>query len=383
MIIGVPREAHTEEKRVALTPHAASSLKKKGLEILIESGAGMQAGYPDSAYQEAGARILSERNNVFQRSDLIIMVRGYGANPKLGKFDLSRMRKDQLLVCMLEPLASPNEMKELSETGVIAFALELLPRITRAQSMDVLSSQASISGYKAVILAAEFLPRLFPMMTTAAGTLSAARVFVIGAGVAGLQAIATAKRLGAVVQGYDVRASVKEQVQSLGARFVELDLGTAEGQGGYAKEMDEAFYEKQREMMAKVLTQSDVVITTASVPGRRAPVLIDSSMVRGMAPGSVIIDISAERGGNCELTKPGEVVEQHDVTIAGPLNLPSSVPYHASQAYANNIAAFILNLVKDGQAQIDMEDEIIRDTLVCRDGAIVNKAVQERLDPRK
>ena len=377
MIVGVPREAHSEEKRVGLVPAGVATLKKNNIEVLLESGAGSQAGYPDGAYEDKGARITSRREEVFEKSDIIIQVRGIGANPKLGRFDISRFRKGQALVCQLEPLAALPEIQELAGTGVIAFALEFLPRITRAQSMDILSSQASIAGYKSVILAAEILPRIFPMMTTAAGTLSPARVFVIGAGVAGLQAVATSRRLGAVVQAYDVRPTVKDQVQSLGARFVELELEGAEGRGGYARAMDEDFYRKQQEMMAEVISRSDVVISTAAIPGKRAPILITGAMVSGMVPGSVIVDVAAERGGNCELTRPGEIVEQHGVQIAGPLNLPSSVPFHASLAFSGNITAFLLNLVRDGAIAVNLEDEIIRETLVCRDGLITAPRVQE------
>lgn len=377
--VGVPREVQPEEKRVALTPAGAAALKKLNIDVIIEKGAGAQAGYPDGSYEEKGAGISEQRDKVFQGADIIVQVRGLGANPKLGRFDLSRFKHGQVYISQLEPLAAPDEIQQLAKTGASAFALEFLPRTTRAQKMDILSSQASIAGYKAVILAAEILPRLFPMMTTAAGTLAAARVFVIGAGVAGLQAIATARRLGAVISAYDVRVEVKEQVQSVGAKFIELDLETGEGQGGYAKAMDEAFYEKQRAMMTKVLSASDVVITTAAVPGRRAPVLITNQMVSQMMPGSVIVDVAAERGGNCELTKPGELIEQHGVHIVGPLNLAGSVPFHASQTFSNNIVAFLENLIRDGQIAVNMDDEIIRDTLICRDCAITSKQVQEAI----
>ena len=383
LTVGVPREAHTEERRVALTPAATATLKKKNIDVIIEQGAGNSAGYPDRAYEEKGAVVVGQRDEVFQKADVIAQVRGLGANGKLGEFDIHRFRQGQLFIAQMEPFASLNEIKALADKGALGFALELVPRITRAQNMDVLSSQASIAGYKAVILAAEILPRLFPMMTTAAGTLTAARVFIIGAGVAGLQAIATARRLGAVINAYDVRPAVKEQVQSLGAKFVELPLETAEGQGGYARAMDEAFYAKQRELMAKVCAASDVVITTAAIPGKKAPILITNEMVAGMTPGSVIVDIAAERGGNCELTRAGEIVEQHGVKVAGPLNLPSSVPFHASQTYANNIVNFLLNMVKDGALTVNAEDEIVRDTLLCRDGAVVNAKLLEALQAQQ
>ncbi len=375
--VGVPREVQPEEKRVALTPAGAAALKRLNIDVIIEKGAGVQAGYLDSAYEESGAAISEQRDGVFQGSDIIVQVRGLGANPKLGRFDISRFRRGQAYISQLEPLAAPDEIRQLAESGAVAFALEFLPRITRAQKMDILSSQASIAGYKSVILAAEILPRVFPMMTTAAGTLAAARLFVIGGGVAGLQAIATARRLGAAVTAYDVQPAVKEQVQSLGAKFIELDLETAEGPGGNAKAMDEAFYEKQCAMMTETLSSVDVVITTASLPGKRAPVLITNQMVSQMMPGSVIVDVAAERGGNCELTRPGELIEQHGVHIAGPLNLPGSVPFHASQTFSGNIAAFIENLVKDGRIALNMDDEIIRDTLICRDGAVTARRLQE------
>jgi len=285
------------------------------------------------------------------------------------------------VVGMLDPLWRPEACRELAEQGVAAFSLELMPRITRAQSMDVLSSMATISGYKAVLLAAEALPRMFPMLMTAAGTVTPARVFVVGAGVAGLQAIATARRLGAVVHGYDVRPAVREQVESLGGKFVELPLETAqaEGTGGYAKAMDEAFYRRQREMMAKVVAESDVVITTAAVPGKKSPVLVTAEMVRGMGPGSVIVDLAAERGGNCELSQPDQTVVEGGVSILGPTNLPATIPYHASQLYSKNVVTFLSHLVKDGQLAFDIEDEISRETLVTRDGQVVNDRVRAAL----
>ena len=291
------------------------------------------------------------------------------------------MRHGQVVIGMADPLGSPEIARELSSRGVIAFALELIPRITRAQSMDVLSSMATIAGYKAVLLAANTLPRMFPLLTTAAGTITPAHVFIVGVGVAGLQAIATARKLGAVVEAYDVRPAVKEQVQSVGAKFVELPLETAqaEDKGGYAKAQDESFYQRQREMMARVIAANDVVITTAVVPGKKAPVLVTAEMVRGMAPGSVIVDLAAERGGNCELTRADQVVVENGVTILGPTNLPSTVPYHASQMYAKNITTFLLHLVKDGAVKADTTDEITRETLITRDGEVVNPKVRQAL----
>ena len=292
--------------------------------------------------------------------------------------DLANYRPGQVVIGLCDPLSSPQAAAEVAAKGVTLFSLELLPRITRAQSMDVLSSQATIAGYRAVLLAAEALPKIFPMLITAAGTLSAAKVFVIGAGVAGLQAIATAHRLGATVSAYDVRPAVKEQVQSVGGKFVEMaiDASAAETKGGYAQEMGEEFYRRQRELMMKVVAENDAVITTAAVPGKKSPVLVTAEMVAKMAAGSVIVDLAAERGGNCELTKPDQRVVEHNVTILGPTNLPSEAPYHASQMYAKNIVTFLLNLVKEKQVQINLEDEIIRDTLISRDGKVVNERVK-------
>ena len=381
MIIGVPKETFPGERRVALIPASILALTKAGHEVLIEANAGLTAGFPDADYQEKGARIAHQRADVFGSAEVILQVRGLGANPKAGRADLNSFRRDQVLIGFLDPLTAPQAAKDLAQRGVTAFAPELLPRITRAQSMDVLSSMATVAGYKAVLLAADKLPRMFPMLMTAAGTIAPARIFIVGVGVAGLQAIATARRLGAVVQAYDVRPAVKEQVLSVGAKFVELPLDTdkAEAGGGYAQAMDESFYEKQREMMARVIADSNVVITTTAVPGTKAPVLVTAKMVAGMAEGSVIIDLAAERGGNCELTQPDKTVVEHGVTILGPANLPSTVPYHASQMYAKNISTLLLHLIKEGKLQLTMEDEITRDTLITRGGEVVNPRVRELL----
>jgi H+-translocating NAD(P) transhydrogenase subunit alpha len=305
----------------------------------------------------------------------------HGANDKTGADDLSLMRRGQVLIGFLRPLGSPDSVQQVARTGVSSYAVELIPRTTRAQSMDALSSMASIAGYKAVVGVADELPRIFPMMTTAAGTITPSRVLVIGAGVAGLQAIATAKRLGAVVSAYDVRPAVKEQIQSLGGRFVELPLETANAQdaGGYAKAQDEAFYSKQRELLGNVLAESDAVITTAAVPGKKAPVLVTEAMVKRMPPGSVILDLAAERGGNCELTRPGERIQVYGVTILGPINLASGAPYHASQMYAKNLTTFLQNLIKDGKVRSPESDDIIRDTLLTQGGEVVNPRVRESL----
>ncbi|NOX38073.1 MAG: Re/Si-specific NAD(P)(+) transhydrogenase subunit alpha [Calditrichaeota bacterium] len=379
MIVGVPKETFPGERRVALIPASVPALTKAGFEVLVQAGAGLEAGFLDAEYQEKGAQIVTSREEVFQKADVILQVRTLGANPQKGMDDLKLMREGQVIIGFMEPLTAVEPLQELAKRNVQAFAMELIPRITRAQSMDALSSMATIAGYKAVLLAANHLPRMFPMMMTAAGTIVAAKVFVVGAGVAGLQAIATARRLGAVVQAYDVRPAVKEQVMSLGAKFVELELETAEAEdkGGYAKAMDEEFYRKQREMMTKVVAESDVVITTAAVPGKKAPILITEEMVKGMQKGSVILDLAAERGGNCELTRPGEVVDAHGVTIIGALNLPATIPYHASQMYSRNIQNFLLLMAKEGKLEINLEDEILRETLVTQNGQIVNARVKE------
>jgi H+-translocating NAD(P) transhydrogenase subunit alpha len=381
VIVGVPKEIYPGERRVALTPAVVPMLAKAGLEIVIEAGAGAEAGYPDTQYQEKGAKILSDRASVFGQSDMVVQVLCYGANDKTGAKDLPLLRPGQLLIGFLRPLGSAESVQQVAQTGVTAFSVELMPRTTRAQSMDALSSMASIAGYKAVVVVADALPRIFPMMTTAAGTITPSRVLVIGAGVAGLQAIATAKRLGAVVSAYDVRPAVKEQVQSLGGRFVELPLETGDTQDarGYAKAQDEAFYAKQRELLGNVLAESDALITTAVVPGKKAPILVTEAMVKRMSAGSVILDLAAERGGNCELTRPGETAVAHGVTILGPINLASTAPYHASQMYARNLTSFLTNLVKDGKVRPPESDEIIRETRLTQDGEVVNARVRELL----
>ena len=379
MIVGVPRESYPGERRVALVPVVVPNLTKAGFEVIIESGAGVQAGYPDNFYSERGAKIVSNRAQVFASADIVLQVLCYGSNDVTGKADLALVRRGQTLIGFLRPLGSAEVLQEIAATGVTAFSVELVPRTTRAQSMDALSSMATICGYKAALIAAERLPRIFPMLTTAAGTITPARVFVIGAGVAGLQAIATARRLGAVASAYDMRPAAKEQVQSLGGRFIELPIEAKDAQDarGYARAQDESFYDRQRELLARVVAESDVVITAAVIPGKKSPVLITKDMVTKMAPGSVILDLASERGGNCERTRTGETVVEHGVTIIGAINLASGVPYHASQMYARNVTAFLLHLVKDGKLQLNSEDEIIRETLVTHDGEIVNERVRE------
>ena len=380
MIIGVPQETFPGERRVALIPALLAPLAKAGVEVHVQAGAGLPAGFSDQQYMDKGAKIIPSRDGVFA-ADVILQVRAAGANPVAGKADLPRLRAGQFVIGLCDPLGEPRAVQEVAACGVTLFSLELLPRITRAQSMDVLSSQAMVAGYRAALMAAGALPKMFPMMMTAAGTVTPAKVFVVGAGVAGLQAIATCSRLGAIVSAYDVRPAVKEQVQSLGAKFVEMPLetATAETKGGYAQAMDDEFYRKQRELMARVVAESDVVITTAAVPGKKAPILVTKAMVEGMAPGAVVVDLAAERGGNCELTQVGKTVVNQGVTILGPLNLPSDIPYHASQLYAKNISTFLLSLIQEGKVQLNLEDEIVRDTLVARDGNVVNAAVREKL----
>lgn len=379
MIVGVPREIYPGERRVALVPGVLASLAKAGMEVVVEAGCGTSAGYPDAEYAAKGAKVAASRAEVFSGADVIVQVLCYGANDKNGHEDVPLLRRDQALIGFLRPLGSAESVQQIAASGARAFAVELMPRTTRAQSMDVLSSMATISGYKAVLLAADMLPRIFPMLSTAAGTVTPARVFIIGAGVAGLQAIATARRLGAVTSAYDMRPVAKEQVMSLGGRFVELPIEAKDAQdaSGYARAQDEEFYRKQRELLGKVVAESDVVITTAVIPGKKAPVLVTGAMVEKMAPGSVIVDLAAERGGNCELTVPGEIAERSGVTLVGLFNLASTVPYHASQMYAKNIATFLLHVVKDGKLRLDAQDDIIRDTLLTDGGEIVNKRLRE------
>jgi NAD(P) transhydrogenase subunit alpha len=381
MIAGIPKETFPGEKRVALIPAGVQTLTKAGLEVLVEPGAGASAGFPDREYQDKGARMAKNRAEVFSKADIILQVRGLGANPDEGTGDVKLFKEGQIQIGFMEPLTAKKEVEALAKSKVTSFSMELVPRITRAQSMDTLSSMANLAGYKAVLIAANHLPKIFPMLTTAAGTIIAAKVFIVGVGVAGLQAIATARRLGAVVHAYDIRPAVKEQVLSLGAKFVEMELSTeeAEDKGGYAKEMGEEFYKKQREMMTKVVAESDVVITTAAVPGKKAPILVTEEMIKGMRPGSVVVDMAAERGGNCDITEPGKIVEKHDVSIIGPLNLASDIPYHSSQTYSKNLTNFMALLLKEGKIVLNMEDEIIRESIVTRDGAVENPQVKEAL----
>jgi NAD(P) transhydrogenase subunit alpha len=379
MIVGVPRESYPGERRVAMVPAAVPALTKVGLEVIVEAGAGTSAGYLDAEYAAKGAKIVTSRTDVFGTADIVLQVLCYGSNDRTGKADLALYRPGQALIGFLRPLGSLDTVQEIASKGVTAFSIELMPRTTRAQSMDALSSMGTICGYKAVLLAADRLPRIFPMLTTAAGTIMPSRVFIIGCGVAGLQAIATAKRLGAVVSAYDLRPVVKEQVQSLGGRFVELPIEATNAQDarGYATAQGEEFYRKQRELLGKVVAESDVVITAAVIPGKKSPILVTKEMVAGMAPGSVIVDLAAERGGNCELTQAEQVIVEHNVTIDGTINLASTVPYHASQMYARNLATFLVYMVKDGKLQLNPQDEIMRETLVTQNGEIVNARLRD------
>ncbi len=379
MKVAVVKETFPGEQRVALAPANVQQLGKKGFDVIVESGAGSIAGFPDSDYTAKGATIATSREELFA-ADAVLCVRA-PAEGEPGEADRALLREGLIVIGMCDPLGAAEGTRQIAERGASLFSMELIPRITRAQSMDVLSSMATVAGYRAVLLGAVELNKMFPMLMTAAGTITAARVFVIGAGVAGLQAIATAKRLGGVVQAYDVRPAVREQVESLGARFVELELSTgdSEDKGGYAKAMDEEFYTKQRALMAEIVAECDLVITTAAIPGKKSPLLITAAAVEGMPPGSVIVDLAAERGGNCEPSEPDQRVVHHGVTILGPTNLPAEIPYHASQMYGNNMTKFLLNLAPEGEVKLNFDDEIIHDTLVSYEGEVVNNRVRDIL----
>ncbi len=381
MNVAVVRETFPGERRVALVPALIAPLVKAGWQVLVESGAGEAAGFADSDYQEKQAEIV-DRRAAFERADVVLQVRTLGANPDAGRSDLELLRPAQVVIGMCDPLGNPSAVKELADRNVTLFAMEMIPRITRAQSMDVLSSMATIAGYKAVLQAADRLPKLFPMMMTAAGTLVAAKVFVIGAGVAGLQAIASSRRLGAIVQAYDVRPVVKEQIESLGAKFVELDLDTSgsEDQGGYAKQLTDEQVQMQQQQLADIIAECDVCISTAAIPGRPSPLLVTADAVRRMRTGSVIVDLAAERGGNCELTQADQAVVEHGVTILGPTNLSSEVPQHASQMFAKNLATFLLHMTKEEKLDIDFDDQIVRETLAANDGQVQNQRLRDLLE---
>jgi NAD(P) transhydrogenase subunit alpha len=378
MKAGVLKETWPGETRVAVVPGVVPAFAKAGIEVVVEAGAGAAAGFPDAGYAEKGAA-LAGRDEVLAGATLLLAVRSFSGGHD--KEAIARLGPDHVVIGFLDPLQRPEGARTLAARGAVSFALELVPRISRAQSMDVLSSTATMVGYKAVLLAADALPRMMPMMMTAAGTVAPARVFVIGAGVAGLQAIATARRLGAVVEAYDVRPAVREQVRSLGAKFAELPLETAaaEDAGGYAKAQDEGFYRRQRELLARVVAESDVVISAAAVPGKKAPVLVTDGMLAGMRPGSVVVDLAAEQGGNCEASEPGRDVVRHGVRVLAPLSLATTIPYHASQLYAKNVANFVVNMTKKGELQLDADDEIVRESMLTRGGEVVHPRVREAL----
>ena len=373
MKVGTPKETAPDELRVALVPDTATRLAAAGLEVSVESGAGANAYIDDESYRKAGVKVAEDAAALFGDADAVLKVQA----PSLSEVEL--LKRDSILVSFLQPATQGDIVKALSARHVTAFSLELLPRISRAQSMDALSSQASAAGYKSVLIAAARLGKFFPMMMTAAGTVAPARVLVMGAGVAGLQAIATARRLGAVVSAYDVRPAVKEEVQSLGATFIELPLEAQEGQGGYAREQSEEFLTKQRELIGEHVGKSDVVITTAAVPGRRAPLLVTAAMVKGMRPGSVIVDLAADTGGNVEVTKPGEEIDVDGVVVVGTRNLPATMPLHASQLFARNVANLLLHLVKDGAIKLDFEDEITKGCCVTHAGELVSERAKQLL----
>jgi NAD(P) transhydrogenase subunit alpha len=372
--IGVPVETAPGERRVALVPAAVGKLVGNGREAVVQTGAGVHAYFSDAAYSEAGAVVEPDRPALLRSADVVLSVQA------LGLSDVAQLRSGAATISFLQPASQGDLVAALAAQGVTAFSLELLPRISRAQSMDALSSQASLAGYKAVLMAANRLAKFFPMLMTAAGTIPPARVLVLGAGVAGLQAIATARRLGAVVEAYDVRPAVREEVRSLGATFLELPLEATAGEGGYASQQSEEFLTRQRALLTERLAAADVVVTTAAVPGRRAPLLVTAAMVRGMRPGSVLVDLAAETGGNCELTQPGRVIEVGDVWLDGTLNVPSTVAQHASQLYARNVSSLLEHLAPDGELKVDLEDEITRGSCVTHGGRVINERAQELMD---
>ena len=383
MIIGIPSEIKAGEKRVAMSPANVQSLTDRSVKVLIQADAGSAAGYPDAEYSAAGATITADRAEIFASADIILQVQSFGSNNENSDDDLARLRSGQLIIGMMDPLASPQAAQAVADRGATAIALELVPRISRAQSMDVLSSMATLAGYKAVLMGASAAPRIFPMLMTAAGTLQPARVLIMGVGVAGLQACATAKRLGAVVEAYDVRPAAREQILSVGAKPIELDLdtGESEGAGGYAKEQGEDFLRRQRELMTEVVAQQDIIITTAAIPGAKSPILVTEDMVKAMKPGAVIVDLAAERGGNCDLTEQGKTVMAHDVTILGPENVPSELAYHASQMLGKNMQTLLeLILDEEGNLNLDFNDEIVAGTVVAHQGEVPHPHMRKLLD---
>jgi len=382
VIIGITRELAIGEKRVALCPDNVQSLCTAKVELWVEQNSGLQAGFSDKDYQLAGAKIITSRDEIFAKSDVILQVQSFGSNTQTSQDDLKRLRPQQLVIGMMDPLAQPQAAQQVAETGATAIALEMVPRISRAQSMDVLSSMATLAGYRSVLLGAEAAPRILPMLMTAAGTLQPARVLIMGVGVAGLQACATAKRLGAIVEAYDVRPAAREQIISVGAKPVELDLPTetTEGAGGYAKKQSEEFLSLQRKLMTEVVAHQDIIITTAAVPGAKSPILVTEDMLKAMKQGSVVVDLAAERGGNCELTKLGETNVAHGVSILGPENLVSDVAFHASQMYGKNIQTFLELIFQDGQINLDFDDEIITGTVVAHNSEVPHPYMRKLLN---
>lgn len=379
MKLAVAKEIEVGENRVALVPDTVARLVKLGLEVWVEAGAGERSFFSDAAYEAAGAKIISDNATIWSEADILLKV-GLPQEREDGRSEIELLREGAVLIGLLNPLGKPVVMQRLAERRITAFSVEMIPRTTRAQSMDALSSQASVAGYKAVLIAAAALPKYFPMLTTAAGTIAPAKVFVMGAGVAGLQAIATARRLGAVVEAFDIRPAVKEEVQSLGAKFVEVQLNEETvAAGGYAKEVSEASRQRTQEVVAEHVKSADVVITTAQVPGKKAPLLVTEEMVAQMKPGSVIVDIAAEQGGNCACTDPGKDVQRNGVTIIGPINLPSSMPVHASQLYAKNLSTLVQLLIKDSALQLNFEDDIIAAACITHAGEIRNQRVRDAL----
>jgi len=386
IIVGVPNENIIEENMVAATPASVSQLIKIGLNVIIEQGAGEKSGFSDKEYEESGASIVKTRKDIFSKANIVIQVNPPANDAHTKESSLNLLKNEQVIIGFLNPLIELTNMTELASKGVTSLAMELIPRITRAQNMDALSSMANLAGYKSVILAANHLPHIFPLMMTASGTIRPAKVLVLGAGVAGLQAIATAKRLGAIVYGYDIRPIVKEQVESLGARFLETTPDEAtdtETKDGYAQSMSEDFYSKQRELLTNIAKEIDVIITTAAIPGKKAPVLINKEMVKLMPDGSVIIDLAAANGGNCELTKENEIINEHNVTIIGTTKIQSTVPKDASQMYSQNIANIILEIIKDGNINIDMENPIISNIIITKDGNVINSRIQQLIEDTK
>ena len=382
MIIGITRELVAGENRVSLCPDNVQSLVDKGLELWVEQNAGAQAGFSDDDYTSVGAKVVSDRDELFAKSDVILQVQSFGSNTENADDDLKRLKAKQLVIGMMDPLAQPQAAQQVAGTGATAFALEMVPRISRAQSMDVLSSMATLAGYRSVLLGAEAAPRILPMLLTAAGTLQPARVLIMGVGVAGLQACAPAKRLGAVVEAYDVRPAAREQIISVGATPVELDLPTesSEGAGGYAKKQSEEFLRMQREQMTEVVARQDIIITTAAIPGAKSPILVTEDMLKAMKAGSVLVDLAAERGGNCESTQMGKTVVAHGVTIVGPENLASDVAFHASQMYGNNIQTLLELILEEGQINLDFEDEIVAGTVIAHAGEVPHPYMRKLLD---